>query len=76
MARKDDILKSFLTHEILENKYGMKKDDLPQTVREAMNSNIPIVKAIALIIEGLEKSPTATDNELRNSVLQFLNTAI
>ena len=54
----------------------LKKEDLPKSVREALNSDIPIVKAIALIVEGLEKSPTATDNELRNSVLQFLNTAI
>lgn len=76
MARKDDILKSFLTHELLESKYELNKDELPETVREALNSDIPIVKAIALIIEGLEKSPSATDNELRNSILQFLNTAI
>lgn len=76
MARKDDILKSFLTHELLENKYELKKEELPKTVREALNSDIAIVKAVALIVEGLEKSPTATDNELRNSVLQFLNTAI
>lgn len=76
MARKDDILKSFLTHELLENKYEFNQEELPSTVREAMNSDIPIIKAIALIVEGLEKSPTATDNELRNSVLQFLNTAI
>lgn len=76
MARKDDILKSFLNHELLESKYELKKQVLPYTVREALNSDIPIVKAIALIVEGLEKSPTATDYELRNSVLQFLNTAI
>ncbi len=76
MARKDDILKSFLTHELLENKYKLKKEQHPTTVREALNSDKPIVKAIALIVEGLEKSPTSTDNELRNSVLQFLNAAI
>lgn len=76
MARKDDILKSFLTHELLESKYKLKNEELPTTVREAMISDIPIVKAIALIVEGLEKSPTATDNELRNIVLQFLNTTI
>jgi len=76
MARKDDILKSFLTHELLESKYELRNEVLPTTVWEALNSDIPIVKAIALIIEGLEKSPSATDNELRNSILQFLNTAI
>ena len=76
MARKDDILKSFLTHELLENKYELRNEELPTTVREALNSDIPIVKAIALIIEGLEKSPSATDYELRTSILQFLNSAI
>jgi len=76
MARKDDILKSFLTNELLETKYELKKEELPSTIREALNSDRPIVKAIALIIEGLEKSPTSTDNELRNTVLQYLNTAI
>jgi len=76
MARKDDILKSFLTNELLETKYELKKEELPSTIREALNSDRPIIKAIALIVEGLEKSPSATDNELRNSILQFLNTAI
>jgi len=76
MARKDDILKSFLTNELLETKYELKKEELPSTIREALNSDRPIIKAIALIVEGLEKSPSVTDNELRNSILQFLNTAI
>ena len=76
MARKDEILKSFLTHELIESKYELRNEELPNTVWEALNSDIPIVKAIALIIEGLEKSPSATDNELRNSILKFLNTAI
>jgi len=76
MARKDDILKSFLIHDLLESKYNLKKEELPETVREALNCEIPIVKAIALIVDGLEKSPTVTDNELRNSVLQYLNTSI
>jgi hypothetical protein len=76
MARKDDILKSLLTHELLESKYELKKEEIPSTIREALNSDKPIIKAIALIVEALEKSPPATDNELRNSILQYLNTAI
>jgi len=76
MARKDDILKSLLNHELLESKYELKKEEVPSTIREALNSEKPIIKAIALIVEALEKSPSATDNELRNSILQYLNTAI
>jgi hypothetical protein len=72
MARKDDILKSFLTHELLENKYELKRNDLPDTVREALNSDIPIVKAIALIVEGLETSPPITDTALNTQIRQYL----
>jgi hypothetical protein len=76
MARKDDVLKSFLNHELLESKYELKKDELPETVREALNSEKPIVKAIALIVEGLEGASPVTDSVLRNQVTQFLNEAL
>jgi len=76
MARKDDILKSFLTHELLESKYELKKEELPSTVREALNSDRPIIKAIALIVEGLDGTSPVTDSVLRNQVTQFLNEAL
>ena len=76
MARKDDILKSFLTHEILETKYELKKDELPSSIREALNSEKPIIKAIALIVEGLDGTSPVTDSVLRNQVTQFLNEAL
>ena len=76
MARKDDILKSFLTHDILENKYQLKKEEMPSTVREALNSDKPIIKAIALIVEGLDGNSPVTDSVLRNQVTQFLNEAL
>jgi hypothetical protein len=76
MARKDDILKSFLTHKLLESKYELRNKQLPTTVREALNSNTPIVKAIALIVEGLDGTSQVTDTVLRNQVTQFLNEAL
>lgn len=76
MARKDDILKSFLTHELLENKYEFNKETLPSTIREALNSDKPIIKAIALIVEGLDGTSPVTDSVLRNQVTQFLNEAL
>lgn len=76
MARKDDILKSFLTHELLESKYELKKEELPSTIREALNSDSPIIKAIALIVEGLDGNSPVTDSVLRNQVTQFLNEAL
>ena len=76
MARKDDILNSFLKHELLASKYEVKKFQLPTTIREALNSDIPIVKAIALVVDGLESPTPITDVALRNIVTQFLNEAI
>lgn len=76
MARKDEILCSFLKHEMLTSKYELKKSDIPSTVREGLNSNSPIIKAIALIVEGLESPTPITDVALRNQITQFLNEAI
>ena len=76
MAKKDDILKSFLTHGLLESKYDLKKEELPSTVREALNSDKPIIKAVALIIDGLDGISPVTDSVLRNQVTQFLNEAL
>lgn len=73
MARKDEILNSFLQHGIIAQKYGLVSSDLPATVREALSSDFPIVKAIALIVDGLESSPPITDAALRNQITQFLN---
>lgn len=75
MAAKDDILVSFLKHEVFISKYGLVQSEFPSTLRDALQSDKPIIKAIALIVDGLEKSSPVTDNELRSSVLQFLNTA-
>ena len=76
MARKDEILCSFLIHEMLTSKYELKKSDIPSTVREGLNSDSPIIKAIALIVEGLESPTPITDPVLRNQITQFLNEAI
>lgn len=74
MARKDDILKSFLHHELLTTKYELQDSDIPVTVREALNSDKPIIKAIALIVEGLDGTPPpVTDTVLRQQITQFLN---
>lgn len=76
MARKDEIFKSFLNHELLENKYELKKADIPNSVREALNSDKPIIKAIALIVDGLDGTSPVTDSVLRNQITQFLNEVI
>jgi len=75
MARKDDILISFLEHDIIKEKYQIESNELPTTVRDALNSNVPIIKAIGLIVENLEASTPTTDNALRNLITQYLNEA-
>jgi len=72
MARKDDILSSFLKHEMLKDKYELKESDIPSTVREALNSDNPIVKAIALIVDGLESPTPITDAALNTQIRQYL----
>lgn len=76
MARKDAILLSFLKHDLLVNKYNFKTNELPSTIREALNSDKPIIKAIALIVEGLDGTSPVTDSVLRNQVTQYLNEAL
>ena len=73
MARKDDILKSFLEHDILISKYEIKKNELPETVREALKSDVPIIRAIATIVENLESPQGITDKALRDLILQLIN---
>lgn len=75
MARKDEIFKSFLKHDIIKEKYNVKESDLPSSIREGLVSEIPIIKSIALIVEGLESSIPVTDAALRNSITQYLNGA-
>lgn len=75
MAKKDDILKSFLSHELLQSKYNYNIDELPSTVREALKSDKLIVKTIAIIVDGLDGTSPVTDSVLRNQVFQFLNEA-
>lgn len=72
MSRKDEILCSFLKHEMLTSKYELKKSKIPSTVREALTSDIPIVKAIALVVEGLESPIQISDTALNAQIRQYL----
>lgn len=46
---------------------------MPTTVREGLNTDKPIIKAIALIVQGLDGVSPVTDTVLRNQIIQFLN---
>lgn len=73
MARKDDIMISFLEHDLLKSKYKLTDEELPKTIRDAVKSQIPIIKTIALIVDNLENPTPTTDAALRNLVTQYLN---
>jgi hypothetical protein len=73
MARKDEIFKSFLTHDLLISKYKLQDVEMPSTVRDGLNYKRPIIKAIAIIVERLEGSEPVTDSSLHNQIIQFLN---
>jgi hypothetical protein len=76
MARKDEIFKTFLSHDLLKEKYSLTEKDLPNTVVEGLQSDIPIIKSIALIIQNSETPNAVADSALRNIVTTYLNTAI
>lgn len=73
MARKDRILSSFLTHPLLIEKFDI-KGPLPDTVREAKESNEPIIAAIAIIVDATEPPANTSDAALYNLVNKYLNT--
>jgi hypothetical protein len=74
MVKKDNILKSYLEHEVLLEKYGISTDELPNTVDKAQISNEAIIKTIAIIIDSKEVQ-LSTDKELYRRINQYLNEA-
>ena len=73
MLQSDKILNSFLSHNLLIEKYNY--DHKETTVSSALWSEIKIVKTIALIVENIEVKDLS-ENELRKVVLRFLNESI
>jgi hypothetical protein len=73
MARKDDILKSFVSHSIIKEKYGI--TNAPETIREALVSDEPIIKAIAVIIDNTATASPQSEMALYRTVTTYLNSA-
>lgn len=76
MAKKDDIFNSFMEHELLKTKYELKSEDIPRNVREAKNSNIPIIKLIAEIVDTIDglDSEKKTDQQTYDLLTRYLST--
>lgn len=73
MARKDNIFKSFLEHEIISEKYGISVDEIPDKLNDGLYSKHPIIKAIALIVDKTEGYNQSSDKALYSQITQFLN---
>ena len=73
MARKDEIYISFLKHELIAEKYDVKKEELPKSIREGLKSKNAIVKVLALIVDDTESLHPSSDKSLYSKITQFLN---
>jgi len=69
----DKILQAVIADEQLINFYGYNPNDY-STVAEALDSDVPVIQAIAQIINRNEQN--ATDKEIYNEVSNFLKTNI
>lgn len=76
MARKDDVFMSFIKHELISEKYDLKEDDMPNSIKEGLKSEHTIIKAIALIVENAEGINPLSDKALYGQITQFLNESI
>ena len=73
MTKEDEILKSFMAHPLLKENYGIKEDELPNTVEAGMKSQHPIIVAISNIVKGQQRIPATTDNEIQRQLFEILN---
>lgn len=75
MNKKDKIIQQFLSHDLLITKYKLKKNQLPNSLKAAKDSEVPIIKAIALMVDALESGQVVTDVTLRTLINNYLNEA-
>ena len=75
MSRKDNVFNTFMNHALLKEKYDLTDGDLQIPLNKAIHSEIPIVKAIALLVTEMESKSAPTDATLKNMISQYLNTA-
>lgn len=82
MARKDEILKAFLTDALIEEKYGaqIKDCDIEKlTLSKALDSKIVIVKTIAILIDRYQNNiigGTNKDALIYKEIITYLNKAL
>lgn len=76
MARKDDIFTSFISHDLVNEKYNIEDKEFPKNLNEGLKSNHSIIKAIALIVANTESINSSSNKALYTQITQFLNESI
>lgn len=69
----NELLNSFLNHELLQDKYKIQKNDLPTNLKDALGSENAVVNSIAMIIQTIQSDSNITDKALKTKVSQHLN---
>lgn len=69
----NELLNSFLNHELLQDKYKIKKTDLPSNLKDALESENAVVNSIAMIVQTIQSDSNITDKALKTKVSQHLN---
>jgi hypothetical protein len=69
----NELLNSFLDHELLQEKYKISKKDLPNNLKDALKSDNPVVNSIAMIVQSIQSDSNITDKALKTKVSQHLN---
>ncbi|MBE7689477.1 hypothetical protein [Tenacibaculum piscium] len=71
--RRSKIFRKFISHELIIDKYGINKVDIPNNLTKALVSEVPIIKAIAILVNELESNPGMNDVALYNKINIYLN---
>lgn len=69
----NDLLNSFLDHELIQEKHKIQKKDLPNNLKDALKSNKSIINSIAMIVQIIQSDSNITDKALKTKVSQHLN---
>ena len=69
----NELLNSFLDHELIQEKHKIQKKDLPNNLKDALESNKSIINSIAMIVQTIHSDSNITDKALKTKVSQHLN---
>jgi hypothetical protein len=69
---KNKIFKKFISHELIREKYRIEDMDIPNNVTRALVSEIPIIRAIAILVDELESNQGINNISLYNKINIYL----